>query len=106
VSEEIIITDDQLMRAVIREVHFLSAGFSFFDIESSVEEHLSTFGIEESQLIVLRQSLNSTLADMGVKDGVDIELSVNLCILDIYCSIEEALKSKGINVVDVRTGII
>lgn len=104
------ITDDQLIRLIAREVHFLSAGFSFFDVRSNLDEPLSIFGLEEGDLLSLKDSLTDSLIDFGIEEAMNFnfDLDNSFCILDIYCLLEEFLKEKGIDILEVRgnSGII
>ena len=96
------VTDRNIINLIIREVYYLSAGFAFNDVKDNLDEHLSTFGVEESHLTSLAESLSSGLADMGVEDRISFDLSVNLCIMDIYCLIVNFLKVKGVQVIEVE----
>lgn len=102
-SEKVIITDEQIMNLIVREVYFQATGFDISDIRNNPEESLETFGIEEETLIELETGLGDGLVDFGVEEPVNLDLSVNLCILDIFCKIKGLLEGMdGIVVVEVE----
>ncbi len=95
-------TDEGIMNLIIREVHSVAAGFDVYHIRTNPEEPLSIFGIEEEDLTELSNGIASFL-----RSSFDIEIpppqiTLDMCILDIYVLLEKELRDMGVEIKEVN----
>ncbi len=91
-------TDEGIMNLIVREVHGVAAGFDVYDIRTNPEEPLSIFGIEEKDLTELSDGIASLLRSFFDVEIPPLQITLNMCIFDIYVLIEEKLKDLGVDV--------
>ncbi len=95
-------TDEGIMNLIIREVHSAAAGFDVYHIRANPEEPLSIFGIEEDDLTELSNGIASfLLSSFNIKIPLP-QITLDMCILDIYVILEKKLREMGVEIKEVN----
>ncbi len=90
--------DGRIMNLIVREVHGVAAGFDVCTISTNLDEPLEVFGVEEESLAELADGIASFLRSFFDIEIPPLQITLNMCILDIYILIEEKLKDLGVDI--------